>query len=175
MDDLQKRGGKLIYDPNVIAYRRPRPTLKAFCKMLLTYGRGRAEQFRLHPTPGSALNFVPPLFVLYLALIPLLSWLGWFHITCTVLGSSATANGHIKSVACESGFGWSILFMYAFALGFQSVINCGKGIGRALCAVPLLFATHILYGLGFWRGLFTRVERSKPARTEVELERISVA
>ena len=29
----------------------------------MTYGRGRAEQFRLHPTPGSALNFVPPLFL----------------------------------------------------------------------------------------------------------------
>ena len=66
MDELQKRGGKLIYDPELVVYRRPRPTLKAFGKMLLNYGRGRAEQFRLHPTPGSALNFAPPLFCLYL-------------------------------------------------------------------------------------------------------------
>src|SRR6185369_14799284 len=42
MDELQRRGGKLIYDPNVIVFRRPRPTLRAFCKMLLNYGRGRA-------------------------------------------------------------------------------------------------------------------------------------
>ena len=66
MDDLQKRGGMLIYDPQFVVHRRPRPTLQAFCKMLVTYGRGRAEQFRLHPTPGSTLNFVPPLFCLYL-------------------------------------------------------------------------------------------------------------
>src|SRR4029077_9061028 len=64
MDELQKRGGKLLYDPQFIIRRRPRHTLKAFVKMLLNYGRGRAEQFRLHPTVGSALNFVPPLFCL---------------------------------------------------------------------------------------------------------------
>src|SRR5213075_1736262 len=69
MDELQKRGGKLIYDPEFIVHRRPRSTLKAFMKMLKTYGRGRAEQFRLHPTPGSALNFAPPLFCLYLVLL----------------------------------------------------------------------------------------------------------
>src|SRR5439155_18075207 len=59
MDELQKRRGKLIYDPQFIVQRRPRPTLKAFAKMLLTYGRGRTEQVRLHPTFRSALNFIP--------------------------------------------------------------------------------------------------------------------
>ena len=63
MDEVQKRGGGLLYDPEVVAERRPRGTLQAFCKMLMNYGRGRAEQFRLHPTPGSAMNFVPPVFV----------------------------------------------------------------------------------------------------------------
>ncbi|MEY2428191.1 MAG: hypothetical protein QOJ40_1076, partial [Verrucomicrobiota bacterium] len=49
MDELQKRGGKLIYDPELVVHRRPRATLRAFARMLMTYGRGRAEQFRLHP------------------------------------------------------------------------------------------------------------------------------
>ena len=66
MDDIQKRGGRLLYDPQFFVHRRPRGTLKAFVKMLMTYGRGRAEQFRLNPTFGSALNFVPPLFCVYL-------------------------------------------------------------------------------------------------------------
>src|SRR6185503_133113 len=104
--------------PQFLVHRRPRPTLKAFCKMLLTYGRGRAEQFRLHPTPGSALNFVPPLFVLYLALIPVLAWFGWFRISCTVLGTYATADGHVKTTACEYGIAWFPLAAYAPALGF---------------------------------------------------------
>ena len=72
------------------------------------------------------------------------------------------------------GPAWLPLFAYALALGFQTMINCGKGIARGCSALPLLFATHILYGLGFWRGLFTRVEHSKPARTDVDLERISL-
>ena len=50
MDELQKRGGTLRYDPEFIVHRRPRRTLGAFCKMLMNYGRGRAEQFRLHTT-----------------------------------------------------------------------------------------------------------------------------
>src|SRR5205085_963989 len=75
----QKKGGKLIYDPELIVHRRPRHSLKAFCKMLMTYGRGRAEQFRLHPTPGSALNFVPPVFCLYLALVIVLASVGKLH------------------------------------------------------------------------------------------------
>ena len=54
MDELQKRGGQLLYDPDLIVHRPPRPGFRSFCKMLLTYGRGRAEQFRLHPT------WVPP-------------------------------------------------------------------------------------------------------------------
>src|SRR5882724_3083942 len=66
MDEIQKRGGKLIYDPALIVHRRPRNNLKSFAKMLLNYGRGRAEQFRLNPTLGSAPNFVPPLFCVYL-------------------------------------------------------------------------------------------------------------
>ncbi len=62
MDEIQKQGGKLLYDPEFFIYRRHRRTLKAFIKMLMNYGRGRAEQFREHPTFGSTLNFVPPLF-----------------------------------------------------------------------------------------------------------------
>ncbi len=82
MDQLQKRGGKLIYDPQLIVHRRPRSSLRAFCRMLKTYGRGRAEQFRVNPTPGSAVNLVPPLFLVYLVALPFLAaltpWGKWW-------------------------------------------------------------------------------------------------
>src|SRR5512136_1687945 len=73
MDAIIARGDKLLYDPEFIVYRRPRRTLKAFARMLMTYGRGRAEQFRLHPTFGSALNFIPPLFCTYVLATPLVA------------------------------------------------------------------------------------------------------
>jgi succinoglycan biosynthesis protein ExoA len=133
MDELQKRGGKLIYDPQLLVRRRPRSNLKAFARMLMTYGRGRAEQFRLHPTPGSALNIVPPLFCLYLLVLPFLLALTSIGRVCLV------------PLAC-----------YVLAVLAQAVVLAvGGQVFQSLAAIPLIVLTHVLYGLGFWRGLFT--------------------
>ena len=164
MDALQQRGGKLIYDPDIVAHRRPRSTLRAFCKMLMTYGRGRAEQFRLHPTFGSVMNLVPPVFVLCLFLIPLWVWLGWFHASQTITRP--------RGLSFHIGIGWLPLVAYVFVLLSQTILNLRHGIVRACCALPLLFATHFFYGLGFWHGLFKRVNQAHPAPVEVLLERM---
>jgi len=145
MDDLQKREAQLLYDPELIVYRRPRPTLRAFCKMLLNYGRGRAEQFRLHPTLGSALNFVPPLFCLYLLVAPLFAWRGLIP-----------------------------LVFYLLAVCVQTLASARrKGLFNSVAALPLVVLTHVLYGVGFWRGLVTKLKSSKeqPAGL-VQLERM---
>lgn len=152
MDELQKRGAKLVYDPDVFAWRRPRPSLSAFCKMLMTYGRGRAEQFRLHPTAGSALNFVPPLFLIFFVV---------FHIAAVLAPPSPLMLAGVAAMAC-----------YWLALLIQTAASLPRFGVRALVALPLLLATHILYGLGFWRGLFSRVTKTKPATTDVLLERM---
>jgi cellulose synthase/poly-beta-1,6-N-acetylglucosamine synthase-like glycosyltransferase len=137
MDELQKRGGKLIYDPQLLVHRRPRASLKSFAKMLLTYGRGRAEQFRLHPTPGSALNFVPPLFCLYLLALP-------FLLALTPAGKACLVP----------------LAFYALAVLVQAgVLMTGGRVLQSLAAIPLIVLTHLLYGIGFWRGLFTTLRQ----------------
>jgi len=146
MDELQKRGGKLLYDPAFYVHRRPRPNLKAFGRMLLTYGRGRAEQFRLHPTPGSALNFVPPMFCLYLVTLPFLP-----------------------------AWGLIPLAFYGLALlGQAAALAAGASPIHSLAAIPLMMLTHVLYGLGFWRGLFTSLKPpGERATVPVELETIA--
>ena len=137
MDELQKRGGRLVYDPEFIVHRRPRRTLGAFARMLRTYGRGRAEQFRVNPTPGSALNFVPPLFCLYLALLPTLGLLpGWLAAT-----GLAPLGGYLLAVLAQT----------------LALVPLG-GVVRSLGAAPLMVLAHIMYGLGFWRGLFTKLQ-----------------
>lgn len=151
MDGLQQGGAKLLYDPGFIAHRRPRRTLKAFFRMLFTYGRGRAEQFRLHPTPGSALNFVPPLFCAYLVLAPALAvFLGWMA--------------------------FAPLAAYLVVVLVQTLASMTKkGVLRSALAAPLLIASHIFYGLGFWRGLTTRLKASGAGPpTEVKLESMPV-
>jgi len=173
MDELQKRGGKLIYDPDVIACRRPRPSLRAFVKMLMTYGRGRAEQFRLHPTPGSALNFVPPLFVVFLLLTPVMAKLGWFSLHRIPLGNGGNNATGTSLIEWVVGYAWFPTLAYVLVLILQTAANMARhGFAKALAASPLLFATHLFYGIGFWRGLFTRVERSKTATTHVVIERV---
>ncbi len=155
MDELQKRGGKLLYDPELMVHRRPRSNLKSFAKMLLNYGRGRAEQVRLHPTPGSAPNFVPPLFCVYLAALIALgvagqtTWLPWLLIP---------------------------LLFYGFALLAQAAALAGQGgILQSFCAIPLIFLTHFLYGIGFWRGLFTSLKTPTPRdKPTVTVEHVPV-
>lgn len=154
MDELQKRGGKLLYDPEMFVYRRPRHNLKAFVKMLMNYGRGRAEQVRLHPTLGSAPNFAPPLFCVYLIATVVCGAIGEFwllRLLCAPL----------------LAYGAMVLLQAAFLIPRGGFI-------RSLCAIPLIILTHVLYGVGFWRGLFTALKPRGPGeKPAVELESVA--
>jgi hypothetical protein len=142
MDDIGKHGGRLLYDPEFFVHRRPRGTLKAFAKMLMTYGRGRAEQFRLNPTFGSALNFVPPLFCVYL--------MGLIILEILPLENSFAPLKIFATVP---------LAVYLVAIILQMLVLMPRGgIVKSLLAMPLLMASHLFYGFGFWRGLFTKLK-----------------
>jgi succinoglycan biosynthesis protein ExoA len=146
MDEIQREGGKLLYDPGLFVYRRPRRTLRAFAKMLMNYGRGRAEQFRVHPTFGSALNFLPPLFCVYLLALPF--------------------GGRV---------GLAPLALYGLAVAVQALALMPRGgVVRSLCAAPLMILSHLLYGIGFWRGLFTKLKPpGERSNVPVNLETVS--
>jgi glycosyltransferase involved in cell wall biosynthesis len=174
MDELQKRGGKLLYDPQLVVQRRPRHNLRAFAKMLLNYGRGRAEQFRSYPTFGSALNFVPPLFCLYLALLPVLMKLLPRGFTFENISLSSSGEESHQTFSVDINLALLPLVGYVVALLFQTLVSAFRhGIIKSVLALPLLALTHIFYGLGFWHGLFTRLRAGdqKPS-TEVTLEKI---
>lgn len=144
MDRVRTAGHRLVYDPAVVIRRRPRRSIGAFARMLFGYGRGRAEQFRLHPTWGSALNFVPPMFLVYVLLTPLLPpELLWI---------------------------WAV---YAAALVVQTMVLREVTWTQRLGIAPLIFLSHGGYGLGFWYGLGTRLRgRHGAGLVRVELERI---
>jgi succinoglycan biosynthesis protein ExoA len=142
MDNIQKDGGQLLYDPELFVWRRPRRTLGAFTRMLKTYGRGRAEQFRQTPTFGSALNFIPPLFLVYLLTLPLV-----WAITFVPSAEWKRSVYHLP------------ILCYGLAVVLQVIaLMPSGGAWRGLCALPLITLTHLLYGYGFWRGLFTKLK-----------------
>src|SRR5258706_10542367 len=103
--------------------------------MLMTYGRGRAEQLRLHPPFGSAPIFAPPLFVVYLILTAV-------------------------ALLAAPGFGRILLaplLLYVLALlGQAAALSRKAPLARCFSALPLIILTHLLYGWGFWRGLMTK-------------------
>lgn len=145
MDQIQAGGGLLIYDPEFVVERRPRPTVPAFLRMLRTYGRGRAEQFRLHPTWGSTLNFIPPLFCLYLIAVPFWPKLLLWPLLLYGIAVLAAALGGFRSFRVNP------------------------------CALAsLIFLSHLCYGLGFWAGLTTRLRgKSRRQPVEVTIEHIA--
>ncbi len=155
MDEIQKRGGRLVYDPALYVYRRPRHSLGAFFRMLKTYGRGRAEQFRVHPTLGSALNFAPPLFLIYLIALPfvfiftrfgpILSLPFALYVLIVLLQTAVLiAAGPPRPARPPPG-------APPHPGGFTHFINC-------LIAMPLIGLALIIYGYGFWLGLFSRLD-----------------
>ena len=142
MDNIQKAGGKLTYDPELFVWRRPRRTLQQFMRMLMNYGRGRAEQFRTTPTLGSLPNFVPPAFVVYLGV--------WLVLNLLMRFTEMLLVFMIYNIPM-------CFYLLALVLQCLCLIPSG-GFVRSVCAFPLLAATHVFYGIGFWRGLFTKLK-----------------
>src|SRR6185312_11540250 len=156
MDAVLKRG-KLLYDPEMIVHRRPRSNFKSFAKMLFSYGGGRAQQFRLHPTAGSFINFVPPAFCLYLLALLIL-------VPTRIIPMP-----------------WSMLALVPLALYLAAVlvqtlaVMARTGVMGGLRALPLLALTNILYGAGILRGFFSKIAHVKPGgATDIRLEMVPV-
>jgi hypothetical protein len=67
------------------------------------------------------------------------------------------------------------LGLYPLAVLAQGLVLAADGhVLRSLAAIPLIVLTHILYGLGFWRGLFTRLrQKGQQPPPQVVLETIT--
>jgi hypothetical protein len=51
------------------------------------------------------------------------------------------------------------LLFYCLAVLLQAIaLMPSGGALRGFCALPLITLTHLLYGYGFWRGLFTKLK-----------------
>jgi len=118
--------------------------------MLMNYGRGRAEQFRLHPSAGSLANFVPPLFVLYLA-------------------------AAVVTAPLHRGWAFAPLILYAGAVLAQTFASERRSPAHLLRVALLIPVAHVGYGIGFLRGLFTRPAPRPAGETGVFIERMTGA
>ena len=154
MEAVQKHG-KLLYDPEMIVHRRPRSNLKSFARMLYSYGGGRAQQFRLNPTMGSFINFVPPAFCLYLVALLIFSFI---LPPLWSLALSIPLSLYLLAVLVQS---FAVMARTSFMAGLR--------------ALPLLALTNIFYGAGVLRGFFSKIAQVKPGgATDIRLEMVPV-
>lgn len=126
MERIRRGRGLLIHDPELAIYRSQRPTLKAFCRQLYGYGRGRGEQTVISGAI-KPLTFVPSLFLFYLLLLPLVQ----------------------KPVY------YLPLLCYLIMTGSVSILEAMRTRRlRSASLLPLVFSLmHVCYGFGMMRGL----------------------
>lgn len=182
MDELSKKGGKLMYDPGFIVHRRPRSNYRTFLKMLMNYGRGRAEQFRLHPTSGSLLNFAPAGLVLFLFCMTIAyAAIGWWEYSTlrSITWTPYFIGFWIAHLLYGVGYVLPVLYFANRHASFPKAPNDGEsGAGLETVRVDggrqglLVGCCHLFYGFGFWKGLFTSLKKPEdrpPAEVKLEV------
>lgn len=153
-----RSGGSALYVPEAGAWRSQRPTLRAFCRQVFTYGRGRAEQTRLRPSSLSPMAPAAAALTLYLLAFP-------------ALAAGGTRFWGARGVL----FALAPAALYALGLaaaGIHTAIRAGAP-SMVLRTLPLFAINHIGYGLGFLAGLLG-LARGRPAGSSepVRIERI---
>ncbi|MCF6149652.1 MAG: glycosyltransferase [Candidatus Kuenenia sp.] len=148
--DIVKLGGKIIYDPDVIAWHHRREGLKRHLRQIGRYGLHRGFFAKKFPETSLRLKyFIPSFFVIFL-----LSYLP--------LSLYTTKRGCLAEIF--NGLYCSGITIYFVALGiaFYQIYRKEKNFSVSLVSLFYIFLTHIWYGIRFLQGfLFTKDLKSK--------------
>lgn len=145
MEKVRVSGKKIIYDPDAYIIRTPRQTIRAFIKQVFNYGRGRGEQTVYYPKSFSISNFIPLLFLIYLA----------------------------NAIVFRGYFLYPI-YIYFLILIFDSVVKAIKERDLRVLLLPITsFLLHTIYGVGTIYGLL-RAPFKKIKDGEIEIEKVSI-
>jgi hypothetical protein len=145
MARLRGDGYRLYYVPECWVEHRRRSTLRAHLTQVHISGRGRGELVRRTGISGQWVYLVPLAFLAYLATLPaLLSISSAFAVPLVAYGALAIA-----------------MSLRACTRRRQPIF---------LWAGPLMFASHITYGVGLLRGLMSKGGRSGTETTIEMLE-----
>ncbi|HLI81284.1 MAG TPA: glycosyltransferase [Candidatus Binataceae bacterium] len=140
---LARENRTMLHDPGLIVYHARRGSAGEFARQTFRYGRGRWQNTAALPGSLSPVFLIPPLFLIYLVLLPL-----------------PIFRGHLMPLAA---YGILLVAFSAFeALRARSL--------RALPQLLMLFPVcHLAYGAGLmWQFLLsTRPAEAVKARSEV--------
>lgn len=181
MNRIQSAGYKLMYDPEIRVHRSPRPDLKSFIRMLMGYGRGRLKQMTVDFRISNCVFFIPALFTLYIAALPVCIAGFFLSGEWNELHSLALAQG-MDALRWPWTLGMAtyvvvlphyiMLLLFAGAQAFASLESPRQAV--SLFRLPFLFfCVHFFYGLGIWDGLLSLLRTEKKV-VEYHLKRHTI-
>lgn len=143
IDLLEKRQGKILYDPDLIVYHHRRAGLLRHLNQVGSYGIHRGFFAKKYPQTSFRLKyFIPPLFLLFVIVGGVLS------IFYPIIFKLYL-------------FGW-IIYLLALIKVFVDINKYEKDVLVILSALYYIFFTHLVYGFKFLQGLiFMRELKSK--------------
>lgn len=128
---IRQAGYKIYFSPDIKTYYYPRNSITLFIKQMFRYGILRVNVLKKHIDAVKLFHFIPPLFVISISLLLILSLFNPIYLTFLLI----------------------ILALY-FAINIlASIVKIGWGKCYYLPIVaPLVFSMHIAWGLGFIIG-----------------------
>lgn len=137
--DILNKGYKIIYEPCAIVYHHRRDNLLGYLKQVGNYGIHRGFFVKRFPQTSFKLwYFCPSLFLIYLIFLLILYLLGIYHLLFFVP-----------------------LFIYFIALIIDGIITSLRwNLLVGLLTMPMIFFTHLWYGVRFIQGLLIKQLKS---------------
>jgi cellulose synthase/poly-beta-1,6-N-acetylglucosamine synthase-like glycosyltransferase len=127
LQQIDAKKMKMLHVPDLVVYHERRSTPSGFWKQIFKYGRGRGQNIRLLPRTFSFPFAIPSLFILFIAISPVLP----------------------QKLALAT-----FLLYFILSLGFSFYISMRERRITYFACLSFLFPLmHISYGLGFLFGL----------------------
>ena len=137
LDLVYKLKKKIIYDPKVLVYHHRRAVFKPHLQQIARYAIHRGHFARILPKTSLRLGYlIPSLFVLWLFGGPVLIFL-------------------FRPLLGLYLFSLGIYLLLLLLTGFQVYLK-EKNWRLALLVIPSIFITHVVYGVLFIKGFFSK-------------------
>ncbi|MCX6347282.1 MAG: glycosyltransferase [Actinobacteria bacterium] len=130
-------GKKIIYDPKILVYHHRRGEFKKHLKQVFSYSIHRGYFVKkFQKNSAKFLYFMPSIFIFFLIVGAGFSFFYLYFLYFYI----------------------SIIFIYMILLFINSILRFreNKNVVLSLLLIPSIFLTHIFYGSGFFKGLFSK-------------------
>lgn len=146
---VTKAGGKVYYIHEVSLKYYVRANFKGLWRQFYQYGYWKVFVNKKHKAITTVRQLVPPLFVMYLILLPLFFLLGW-----------------------QIGTFFTLPLLIYLLLNFYVSFKLARNFRSFLQLTMTYMILHVSYGIGYWSGIINFVLLgNKPSKKQARLSR----